>query len=46
MTVQELIDELNKIQNKSLPVIDSSEFLLDEVEVNNKDVTLYFEDVE
>ena len=46
MTVQELIDELNKIQNKSLPVIDSSELLLDEVEVNNKDVTLYFEDVE
>ena len=41
MTVQELIDELNKIEDKSKPVYQLDYGDVDEVEENNSYVTIW-----
>lgn len=41
MTVQELIDALNKIEDKSKDVIHYDEYDIDELEERDNDVILY-----
>lgn len=41
MTVQELIDELNKIEDKSRPVVLFPNYIIDSVEEFNNDNKVY-----